>query len=419
MNFQSVIENFFGRSQTPAITASQAPPANPFARPERPGEPTQPAPTSTALQLTQARLPTGDVGPTTTERGFAIVPYVVERAPGTSTKVTLDGQPINVTDPQALAIVQQGIRDGSLAQQGLASSGTTIQSHVPLGPGNDPNSFCNDPKWKFRIMIQWVNEIDRLRPDLEYARAHGWQKHIAKLSRQIGALERQIATRLRKLGHNKVFTELIPAYPQVWKYLDPSYRRRLENFPAAHIPPSRQLEAPACAHAKEEDDNFMSLSSTITNQPRSQAKEAIPHETFDGLPIKREETQAQNTSASNGIRAPQTARPHASQLTAPSSYFDDIPIKRETDHTGPDRSARTRLEADVSVRQATQVPRVVEEVEKIESDDDDCFIVEVRDIKATLPPRRGSRKDRTRSRSSTGAQGHARARVGTPYRDRN
>ncbi|KAI0121725.1 hypothetical protein BJ170DRAFT_599891 [Xylariales sp. AK1849] len=259
-NSQDVLNRLFSRSSTPALNWSQS--AN-TVQPDRP---------STAIQQSQARAPSCIPEQPILERGFAIVPYVAERVPGRPTKARFDGDPVKITDPQTLGVVQQGIRDGSLARRSPALPAFSITTHVPLSDKDEPFSPYSGQHKKFRLLVEWVNEVQRRRPDLELAKQRGWTRHIDKIGRNIAALEHQIQTRLRKLGDSATFRQLLPTYPQLWQYLDPSECRALQTVQSAPMP-SRLLGAPAMV--EEEDDKGGLLSSEGRGQHRAGSQGSI------------------------------------------------------------------------------------------------------------------------------------------------
>lgn len=146
----------------------------------------------------------------------------------------------------------QSRRQDRTTDTNVTTSPSTLgTSHVPLEDADNPNSHGSAHRQKFRVMMDWVNEIERRRPDLEYAKQKGWTQHRKKLSQRIRYLESQIKHRLRKLGNTSVFEDLIPKYPQLFKYLD-SVPRRARSITTSLT----------CKEEEEEENKAMVASST-------------------------------------------------------------------------------------------------------------------------------------------------------------
>ncbi|KAI1415793.1 hypothetical protein F5Y13DRAFT_206734 [Hypoxylon sp. FL1857] len=150
----------------------------------------------------------------------------VARNPALTSQVGINGNMRIATGLPAADVSQQGLRSRFIDQNNGSSSSTASTSYVPLEASDGPNTHGSGHRQKFRIMMDWVNEVERRRPDLDYATQKGWTEHKEKLSKRIRYLESQITYRLRKLGGTSTFENLIPRYPQLSRYLDLDPRRR-------------------------------------------------------------------------------------------------------------------------------------------------------------------------------------------------
>ncbi|KAM0812037.1 hypothetical protein AB5N19_14354 [Seiridium cardinale] len=278
---------------------------------------------STALVSSQQSFAGGTQAARDLEHGYAFAPVVAERNAEGDTVYRRQGETTFVAQSQDLVQTQRPSHNGTLSQKDVdLPAGTRILSHLPLGPEDRPNTREGAQRRKFRNLINWVNELGRLHPDLETARQNNWQEHILKLKRHIGALESQLKIRLRKEATCPIFKRLIPTYPQLWRHLDPKTRRELEQGTASSQP-SRMIEAPPSL--MKDEDTKASILVTNTNS-RPSDRQVTSHGPRSFGPVKREEEQGEDTLIENGRFS---ARPSGLRLSNLPAPFEQIKTERQ------------------------------------------------------------------------------------------
>ncbi|KAI0148173.1 hypothetical protein F4776DRAFT_302614 [Hypoxylon sp. NC0597] len=178
---------------------------------------------------------------------------------GLTPRVSPNGEVGMIADLNSVPIkgLQSRRQDRMTDQNVTTSLSTPGTSHVPLEDADIPNSHGSGHRQKFRVMMDWINEIERRRPDLEYAKQKGWTQHRKKLIQRIRYLESQIKHRLRKLGNTSVFEDLIPKYPQLFKYLD-SVPRRAHSVTTSLAGKEEEIEKKAMvASSTHPDDRIL------------------------------------------------------------------------------------------------------------------------------------------------------------------
>ncbi|KAH8194520.1 hypothetical protein TruAng_011319 [Truncatella angustata] len=292
----------------------------------------------------------------TSNSAHAIAPVVAQLDARNGTIYGTQGQATFMPQNQALSVIDQSSHHGTVIKAGDFFPGTRLVSHLPLGPEDAPSAADRDIRQRFRNLVNEVNDLDRLYPDRDSAEQHRWRDKVNKLNRQIGHLERTIPQRLARDGNSPVFRELMPGFPRLWKYLDPSLRRNLEQQARQPLPCTRRIEGPATV--KEEEDNKASVMASVArDRPlgRSAPRPGVRSSAF----VKQEADQPRASQFGNHRAAPS---------------FSGVPMAYE--------ELEIKAEAELS-------------------DSDDCVIVGERQVRGRVhnrpprsqrPPTRGARQ---------------------------
>jgi hypothetical protein len=244
-------------------------------------------------------------------------------------------------------------------QENDLSLGTRVLRHLPLGPRDRPGTHEGEQRRKFRNMINSINELDRLYPDLEFAERNRWYYQITKLKRHIHSLERGIQQRLVREANCPFFEELAPNYPQLWKYLNSSFHRRPRQSPAVLYRPAPRRQHLESRVFRNEHNHLDNSRAALREPPAFRhSRQPVPRKSPPGRTVDFFKQEDEDRRLRDIDRLGAGARASSSQVQHVQS-------------------------------QAKRVKR-----EPQESDSDDCVIVAVRKV---------GQKSRRRRRGRSGA----------------
>lgn len=274
-------------------------------------------PSNAVVHSQPARL----VGPrtaTTISPGYTFA-FAAERDADGETFIRPHGHPSFVVNDQPLAIVPHGDRCNFVARQDeLIPPGTRILAHLPLDEEDSPNTHAGVQRNKFRNLINNINDLDRIRPDLEVAKSNNWHQKVAKLTRHLKSLEKQISGPLQKNADCPIFRKLVPTFPQLWKYLGQKQRNITEQT-ASRPPRARRIEDTP-APTKDEDSKDYVLEAIASLRHPVPAESQRPRG-FD--PIKQENGRNGTNELEAGVSA------HNASRTSVSTPFENIKAEPE------------------------------------------------------------------------------------------